>query len=310
MKTGGGRENSARGRSGRAGCCVLVLAALLSACASAPDRRKAALEWYEVGNAWYALGDWAKAGAAYSRALNLDKNLDAASYNAARALAEAGDFGQALALLDPLLERSPDNVRVIATKAYILYKMGRAVEALQAYDRVLELDPFAPDALYNAALLRLSMEDAVGAAGLLAPLVDAKPDDTAALALYAKALAAAERGPEAIAAYEALRGRGKADGAALETLGLLYEKEREFAKAMEALEAAVKAESSRAGAWFALARLRLSQAEDGQGGLEALKHALEGGFSDRDAAAALLAEPVLAEREAVLEALKDKGLVE
>lgn len=77
---------------------------------------------------------------------------------------------------------------------------------------------------------------------------------------------------------------------------------------MDTLAAAAQADGKRATAWFALARLRLSVAEDGSAGLEALGKAIEAGFTDRAAASALLAEPVLAEREAVAKLFADKGL--
>jgi hypothetical protein len=51
-------------------------------------------------------------------------------------------------------------------------------------------------------------------------------------------------------------------------------------------------------------------ADDADKGLEALKNALDAGFSDKDAAAALLAEPDLPERQKVFDLLKSKGLAE
>ncbi|HTX74418.1 MAG TPA: hypothetical protein VMC79_16420, partial [Rectinemataceae bacterium] len=111
-----------------------------------------------------------------------------------------------------------------------------------------------------------------------------------------------------IDAYEKARTLGKADAAALERLGRLYEAQRRFADAIAALDASTKADATRAAAWFALARLRLVVAEDGQAGLDALKQALDHGFADKSLAAALMAEPVVAEREKVADLLKTKAL--
>ena len=290
-------------------CLALALASLLPvSCATAPAAREAK-EWYEIGNGWYDQGKWAKAGEAYSRAIALDPGLAAASYNLARALAEAGDYDGALTAIEGVLAGDPANVRVLSAKAYILYKAGRPDEALLVYDEVLKLDPYAPDAIYNATLLREAAGDHAGAIAGIEPLARTKADDGQVQVLYARVLARGGRVDDAIAAYLVAGSLGKLGAADNEILGGLYEGTRAYSKAIDAYLAAVAADPKLATAWFALARLRLSQADDGKGGLEALAKALAAGFSDKEAAEALLAEPVLAEREAVTKALKEKGLV-
>ena len=284
---------------------ALLCAAALASCATASA---AALEWYEVGNAWFDAGKWDRAGEAYSRALALDPKLGAASYNMLRALAEAGDHGGALRAADLLLATDPGNVRVLAAKAYVLSRSGDPAAARELDAQLLALDPFAPDAVYNAAWLKAEAGDEAGAAADLKRLVEARPEDSGALALYAKLLYGLGPKEEALAAHERLKAQGKADAAALDRLGGLYAEGRDFAKAMEAFAAATAAEPKRASSWFALARLRLVEAEDGKGGLEALAKALEAGFADKAAAAALLGERNLVEREAVAKALREKGL--
>lgn len=288
--------------------CLLALLLALQACASLP-RKTLAAEWYEIGNAWYDQGKWAKAGAAYSRAMDLDPGLVAASYNLARALVEAGDYEGALSSLDSVLALDGKNVKALSLQAYILWRKGESVAALGVYDKVLELDPFAPDVIYNAALLREASGDYLGAIGAIEPLAATKSDDATIGAFYARVLAEGGRSKDAIAAYEKVGALGKLSAADYESLGSLYAEARDFAKAISALESSVGADPKRGGAWFALARLRLAQAEDGAAGLEALDRALVEGFKDKDAVSALLDEPVLAEREAVLEALRKAGLV-
>jgi tetratricopeptide (TPR) repeat protein len=300
-----------------------ALAALLSACAStsrAPS--PIAQEWYELGNAWLDKSEWKRAGQAYSRALALEPSFAGASFNLARALAEAGDYEASLHALDSLAKRDPGNVRVIAARAYALYKKGDAAAALAAYREALALDPFAPDAVYNAALLELASGDAEAAIAGLERLTSAKGDDGQALLLLGRALDAAAQAdstpePEregrraaALDAYERAKALGKADAEALRRMGALYEVAKRYSEAMDAYEAAVKADPKLAPAWFRLARLRLVVAADSERGLVALKGALDAGFADKDAAAALLAEPDVPEREKVLELLKSKSLAE
>jgi len=290
-------------------CLSAVLACFfLSACLTTPVATEAR-EWYEIGNAWYDQGKWDKAGKAYSRALALDPSLKAASYNLSRALAEAGDYDGAFEAIEGVVAADPSNVRALSAKAYILYRKGDAAAALRVYDEVLKLDPYAPDAIYNATLLRDASGDHAGAIAGIEPLAKAKADDSDIQLLYARVLAKGGRTEDAIAAYSVAIGLGKLTAEDNRLLGDLYTETRSFSKAIDSYQAAVSANPKDAVAWFSLARLKLAQADDGKGGLEALKKALEAGFADADAAEALLAEPVLAEREAVTAALKEKGLV-
>ena len=288
---------------------ILAIAVLVTACASSAPS-PLAQEWYDLGNAWLDKGDWKKAGQAYSRALALEPSLAGASFNLARALAEAGDYKGSMRVLDAIAKRDPGNIRVIAARAYTLYRKGDAAAALIAYREALALDPYAPDAVYNVALLELAAGHPAAAAADLERLTTAKPDDGQALLLLGRAREKNGEADAALAAYEKAKALGKADADALERMGALYESARRYSEAMDALEAAVKADSKRASAWFALARLRLVIADDADKGLEALKSALAAGFSDKKAASALLAEPDLPEREKIFDLLKSKSLAE
>jgi tetratricopeptide (TPR) repeat protein len=288
---------------------ALVLTLCAAGCATTP-KRDIAEQWYDIGNSWLDKGEWKKAGEAYSKALAIDPSFAGASLNFARALAEAGDYDGSLGVLDTLIKRDPGNVRVVAAKAFALYKKGDAAGALKEYRAVLELDPYAPDALYNVALLELESGDAQAAVKDLDLLSVNAPED--AEILLALGRARYESGDEegALATYEKAKKLGKSDGAAYETMGLIYEKARRFSDAMDAFDAAVKLSPKRSLSWFKLARLKLIVASDAERGLEALKKAVDSGFSDKEAAAALLDEPDLPMRELALELLKAKGLVE
>jgi tetratricopeptide (TPR) repeat protein len=287
--------------------CLVI--SLFSACATTPTARLAQ-EWYDIGNAWYDQGKWEKAGTAYSRAIALDPGLSAASYNLSRALAESGNYTGALAAIDAVLASDRLNVKALSSRAYILYKSGNFKAAAGAYDQVLALAPDAPDARFNAALIKVGAKDYEGALAELAPLITASTDDVNVRILNARALAGSGKREEAINAFEKLSGAsGKLTSSDFVTLAGLYVASRDYAKAIDAYAAATASDPKNADAWFALARLRLVEAEDGKAGLEALGKALGAGFADKKAAADLLAEPILAEREAATKALHDKGLI-
>ena len=298
----------------RALALVTILAvafsiALASGCATLPPR-ELAKEWYAIGNAWLDKSEWKKAGEAYSKALALDPSFAGASFNLARALAEAGDYDGSLRALAELEKRDPGNVRIASAKAFALYKKGDAQGALDAYRSILALDPYAPDALYNVALPELETGDAKTAAEDLGRLAVNSPEDPDILAALGRACSASGDSDGELAAYEKLKTLGKANTTVYERLGMAYDKARRFDEAMDAFEAAVKADPKRSLSWFSLARLRLVVANDSERGLSALKSALDSGFADKKAATALLDEPDLSEREKVLELLKSKGLAE
>lgn len=138
------------------GAAMLFGLAILAAACASTGPSPVAQDWFDLGNAWLEKGDWKKAGQAYSHALALDSSFAGASYNLARALTESGDYDLALKALDALAARDPGNVKIIAARAYALYKKGDAKAALRTYRELLSLDTFAPDAVYNAALLELA----------------------------------------------------------------------------------------------------------------------------------------------------------
>jgi tetratricopeptide (TPR) repeat protein len=287
---------------------ALCASLFVAGCASAPPAL--AKEWYEIGNTWLEKKEWKKAGDAYEHALDIDPKFPGASFNLARALAATGDYKASLKILDVLAKQDPSNVRVVTARAYALYKLDDAKAALEAYRRVLDLDPYAPDAVYNVALLELACGDAAQAAARLDELSLASPEDGQVFLTLGKARDKSGDSTGALAAFEKAKVLGKADATALERMGELYDADRRYTEAMDAFDAAVKADSGLANAWFSLARLKLVVASDSENGLSALKKALDAGFSDKEAAVALMDEPDLAAREKVLELLKMKGLGE
>lgn len=297
-------------RSSLAACVLALVVAAFAAGCSTPPPPPLAQDWYELGNSWLEKKEWKKAGEAYSHALAIDHNFSGASYNLARALAEAGDYASSLRVLDSLAKRDPGNVRVAAARAYALYKNGDAEAALKAYRKVLDLDAYAPDAVYNVALLELATGDASSAIADLEKLAVAAPEDGQLFLLIAKADDKIGDAAAALTAYEKAKELGKADTDALQRMAELYNDAKRYPDAMDSFAAVVKADPKRAGAWFSLARLRLIVASDSEQGLAALKSALDAGFSDKKAATDLLDEPDLIEREKVQELLKAKELAD
>jgi len=315
-----------------------ALAALLSSCATAQAPR-IALEYYEIGNAWLAMEKWDKAGAAYERALAYDRSLVAASYNLARALAEAGAYPRALEVLERLRSDDPDNVRLIAFRAYVLNKSGDDEAALAAYRRAAELNPRDAGTLRNLALLleragrdgealvilrelyavnpaddgvlrRLALLEARRVSGTRGSGESPAPGEESAPAITSTAAAAASAEEDALTLLSAYLSRKPGDREVLRARAELREARELFARAQEDWAALAQADPADGEAWFRLARIRLVVAGDREAGMEALRKALDAKFSDSKAAAALLAALPEAERAKPAELLKAAGLSE
>jgi tetratricopeptide (TPR) repeat protein len=302
-----------RRRSGIA-YAVAVLGAVLVAlastsCAGDQSRRQAA-GWTELGNAWAELGRWDKAGDAWSRAMALDPGQGVASYNLSRALAEAGKYDESIAKSDEYLESDPANAAVLSVKAYALYKSGRDEEALALYERVVALNGADSASVYNLAVLLESVGRTDEAMARYDAILALKPED--AIASFRKGLLLAAGG-DAEGAVPLLERYLAANAESLEghrALALAQERTGRYMEALESYAAIVAKAPEEADSWFALARLRLTVAEDGPGGLDALKTALQKGFKDRAMATDLLAEPGLMALDEVQKAFDEAAFFE
>lgn len=289
------------------GAGMLVLASL--SCASDQSRRQA-VGWTELGNAWAELGRWDKAGDAWSRAMALDPGQGVASYNLSRALAEAGKYDESIAKSDEYLVTDPDNAAVLSVKAYALYKAGRDEDALALYERVVTLNGADSASVYNLAVLLESVGRETEAMERYDAILALKPED--AMASFRKGLLLAAGG-DAEGALPLLERYLAANVESLDgrrALALVQLQSGRFMDAIETYAAIVEKVPEDADSWFALARLKLTVAEDGQGGLDALQTALKKGFKDKKQATDLLAEPGLVAADEVRKAFDEATIFE
>lgn len=276
----------------RAVVAIILVAVLSASCASDQSRRQA-VGWTELGNAWAELGRWDKAGDAWSRAMALDPGQGVASYNLSRALAEAGKYDESIAKSDDYLATDPDNAAVLTVKAYALYKAGRDAEALALYERVVTLNGADAASVYNLAVLLESAGRSAEAMERYDAILTLNPEDPVASFRKGLLLAAGGDAEGALPLLERYIAANADSQVGRHALALVQERAGRYMDAIESYAAIVAKAPEDAAAWFALARLRLTVAEDGSGGLAALKSALEKGFKDRALATGLLADPRL-----------------
>ena len=106
----------------------------------------------------------------YRRALKIDPDDTTTLRNLVLALEAMGEFEEAIAHAARLADLLPDQVQVHSTHGNILLQAGRYNDAIDAYKRVLEIDPGHSGDYYNLGLSHFYLEnwDAAVAAWLTA----------------------------------------------------------------------------------------------------------------------------------------------
>jgi tetratricopeptide (TPR) repeat protein len=298
-------------RVARAGAFAVALLAVLAAvgCATDTRGREIALEYFNLGNAYLELGRLDEAARAYEAALRLDPSLARADYNLAVAYVRLGRAGEAADILDRLAAEQPDSVTVLLASGWALHEACRDDAALARYDAVAGMAPENQDALYNSGLILWRMGRSREAADRFARLLAIAPGDTDALYNLGSLELALDE-PAAAADHLGRYVEEKPqDAEGLLLLASAWERQRQFSRALEAYDRIVAANANEARGWFGRARLLLTVVEDPDRGLADLRRALEAGFADKAAAAALVANETLLAREDVEKELAARGLL-
>lgn len=286
-------------------------ALVLAGCAATLTPAELAVEYLNLGNAYFELGRFEDAGQYFLRAVDLDPSLNRAGYNLARAYIEQGRPSEAVPILEELLGEDPDNRLVMEALGYAHYDLGNAEEALNHYDRLVRLSVVDPRILFNAGYIHQEFDNDERAFDLYSLAAEITPDDADiqwALAQTAFAIDEIEAGLAAAQAYRDLLGAPPEAADTLEELGDLYREYRYYDRALEAYDAAAAGEAA-ARVVFKRAEILLTEAGELELGLEALQRAVELGFSDTAAAQALLEREELVDPQAVELALRNAGLL-
>jgi Tfp pilus assembly protein PilF len=157
---------------------LLLLAALsLSACGTDINSRELAEEYFNLGNAFFRLGDYESSFEYYTRAVELSDEVPAAGFNLARLHERRGDFDLALEVLDQLLLADPTNGLYRETRAYVLFRGGQEAVARGEYALLLEEYPGRIRIRYNLGLLELDADNPDRATTVLEAGFPAAEDD-------------------------------------------------------------------------------------------------------------------------------------
>ncbi|TVQ25482.1 MAG: hypothetical protein EA382_06960 [Spirochaetaceae bacterium] len=291
-----------------AACALIVLAS----CTTTLSRADLAVEYYNLGTAYFEIGRYERSAEFLARAITLDDSLARAGYNLSRAYAMLGRYADSATQLELLLAGDPDNVLVISTLAYVEYRRGDLDRAAVLFDRAIDLNPAGVDLLINRATIAELQDDSDRGLELLVRAVDLDPSRVGIRRRIADAFVAAGRPLDAIDALRRLRTEQPDDTDATLLLAGLLASERFVAEAIDAYAAVAANEALddavRARAGFAQARLLLVDAREADLGIESLLLAIELGYRDAESVRGLLADDI-AGRDRVVDLLTDAGLL-
>lgn len=135
-----------------------VLLCLVSCQTVRVPRTQYASVYFNLANAYRELEKTDDALKAYYQALQIDPTLTKNAFNFSKLLIEKKRYDEALKLLLPLQESSPQNTMILEVLAYLYYLKGDYSQSALCYKKILAVNPLHENALFNSALLYEALE--------------------------------------------------------------------------------------------------------------------------------------------------------
>jgi tetratricopeptide (TPR) repeat protein len=278
---------------------LLIVPLLLPlSCRTWSSREELAAQAYNNGNALRDAGLQEEALIAYSEALEHEPDMSAAVYNKALTLVELDRTVEALELLQILNNQDPRNLTVLRAMGWAAWVGGMPDSALNYYRAVLVIFPADKGALRSTAEVYEAIgrhNDAVEMRQFLVVL----EENTESRQDLAQTLTLSERYQEALDVYLDILAREPANQIALKGASVAAEETGQFHEALRFRLNLAGITSDDGESWWHIARLRLVEIGDYEGGLEALETSLNEGFNDDKALENLLLSSPPAVRPAV-----------
>lgn len=280
-------------------CAIGVLVVAVGSCASRVSYRELAQEYYNLGNAFFELGDYERSFSYYTRAVELDDELPASGYNLARLYAQREEYESALELLRDLLRDDPENGLYRETEAYLLYHTGDPVAARAAYRTLIGRYPARSRIRYNLALLELQEERAAVARRVLEFGLPYAQEDSEYYWLLADACYRSDDIEAAADYLETYRSIVLEEPELMARLAKRYADWDFQLAALEVLAEIPETVDGDAELQFLEAQLYLTATPDFDTGIAALRAALTAGFDETEALRDLLFAVRSGDRDAV-----------
>jgi len=191
--------------------------------ALAKERPADAMVYYHLGSACVLANDFSAAKKAFERTVKLDPGNMEARRVLASLLSREGKHEAAAKQLEPVVQASPGDAKLIAELGTEYARAAQAArqsggkhrecaeKAIACYRKLLDADPeFAP-ALYNIGTMQSLLERWEEAEATLASYVEKKPEDLAGLYNLAVAREHACPAERAIETWQVFIAKAKAD---------------------------------------------------------------------------------------------------
>jgi len=303
------RKSTAVARATRFLAVAVLAVPVLTSCVSRISYRELAQEYYNLGNAFFDLGDFERSYQYYQRAVELDSSLPAAGYNLGRLHLQRGEYDSALEVMERLLESDPENGLYLETVAYIHFQAEAYDRAREGYTALIETFPGRSRLRYNLALLELDQGRPEIALEVLLEGADIAGDDGDYSWLIAEAAYEGEDYQQAELYLDRYRTLMKDNDAAQVKLARRYAVWDYPLAALDVLSDVPRTVNGDPALMFLESRLILTATPDFDGGLARLHEALDGGFDDDDELVALIEDLRPTDREVVRAVINDRGLL-
>ncbi len=290
------------------GVLVLFVTLLFNSCVTTTSIEEISSEYYNIGNAYFKLGEYGKAIKYYEKAYRLNPKLSQSEYNLSLAYIKVGRFSDADKILTGLLKRDPTNIKVLNAIAYSFYLRGDDANALKMFKRILQEYPESRDARNNIAIIYWKEGKIDSAVSEFKLILKYYPGDVNTKFNLGKILIENKKYKEGIKYMEDYAELKPDDAEAFVILGYGYEGIEDYKKALNAFDYAVSVNDKLREAWFESAFILLTKVEDPEKGKADLRRALELGFNNEKKLHLLLNAKNLMDREEILKILKDNGI--
>lgn len=288
---------------------ILCLGAFLAGCVTSEGGKQIAADYYNIGNAFFELGQYDKAIQYYENALRVDPSMVKADYNLAVTYVRMKRSADAVTILKRLMTGDPKNTTLMAALGWAYHELGKDTEALQQYDVILTLSPADQNALYNSGIILWKTGKKPEALERFRKVLAITPDDTDALFAAGSILLSDDEAKDASDMLSRYVEKKPDDIEAWYLVAAAAERLQKYARALEAYDRIIAIDAKQGNAWYGEARLLLTVVEDPQKGLDALDKALSSGYADKNGVKALLASPQLLEKDKVEQALQEHDML-
>jgi predicted CXXCH cytochrome family protein len=209
---------------------------------------KRAEYYFDLGEAWRASGDWARALPFYRESIGQNPGFAVGMQKLGVALRQAGQNPEAIKWLKQAASLAPGNASTWLELGLTYRTQGNKADAVAAFEKAVELDPEMPEARNNLGIIWSAGGEPARAEAAFREAIRIQPDDADAHGNLGTLLSATGALSEALYNFEtALRLRPD-DAATRYNYAVALGRTRRFDDAQRELEESVKADPGLANA--------------------------------------------------------------